>query len=209
MSQLAEDAQRPVGLVTLEEHHVGPPRRRGLLDGGVGVPCDPAGRDETLGEPVVGPVDEVRRLAQLLRSSQRIPHPGLVAPVVVERVRGLALVNIGDLIEHLPQRPHPRREVADHPVHLCGLIERTARVSQPPQSLGRLGGVGSGIEERGHHEPPDTSCVMEVRRTLAKLSWIRLLAPVLQSPAASMRLRHPPCGRRSQEVRRASSGAPM
>ena len=64
--------------------------------------------DEPFSEPVVGPVDEVRRLAQLLRSSQRIPHPGLMVPVVVERMRGLALVNIRDLIEHLPKRPHPR-----------------------------------------------------------------------------------------------------
>ena len=48
MPQLTEDAQRPVGLITLKEHHVDPPRRRGLLDSGVGVPGDPTGRDESL-----------------------------------------------------------------------------------------------------------------------------------------------------------------
>ena len=83
------------------------------------MPCDPAGRDGTLREPVVGPVKEVRRLVLLLRSSKRVPHTDLVVAVIVERMRGLALVNIGDLIEHLPQRPHARGQITDHPIHLA------------------------------------------------------------------------------------------
>ena len=37
---------------------------------------------------------------------------------------------------------------------LRGLIEHAACMREPPQSLGRLRGVGSGIEERGHGRPP-------------------------------------------------------
>ncbi|MCT1460374.1 hypothetical protein M3G03_12625 [Aestuariimicrobium sp. p3-SID1156] len=172
MPQLAEDAQRPVGLLALEEHHTDPPRQRGLRDGRVGVPGDPPGGDEPFREPVVRPVDEVRGLPQFLRSSERIARSCPVTPGVVEGVRGLVLVNIGDLVERLPQRAHPRGQITDHSVHVGGLIEPPACVGRPPQCLGCLGGVGSRIEERGHHGPPGTSCVLEVRRTPTRLSAV-------------------------------------
>lgn len=57
---------------------------------------------------------------------------------------------LGDLVERLPQRAHPRGQITDHPVHLGGLIETPARVRESAQGFGRLGGVGSRIEERGH-----------------------------------------------------------
>ena len=154
MPQLAEDAQRPLGLLALEEHHADPPRRRGLLDSGLGVPGDPPRGDEPLREPVVRPVDEVRGLTKLLRRSERVSHSCLVVAVVVEGVHGLALMGGGDLVECLPQRAHPRGQVTDDPVHLGGLIEAPARVGQAPQSLRRLSGIGSRVEERGHLIPP-------------------------------------------------------
>lgn len=120
------------------------------LDGGLGVPGDPPRSDEPLREPVVGPVDEVRGLTQLLRSGERVAHSCLVASGVVEGVRSLALVNIGDLVERLPQRAYPRRQITDHPIHLGRLLETPARVGQPAQRLGGFRGVGSRIEERGH-----------------------------------------------------------
>ena len=57
---------------------------------------------------------------------------------------------LGDLVERLPQRPHPREQITDHPIHLGGLIEAPARVGQPSQGFRRLSSVGSRIEERGH-----------------------------------------------------------
>lgn len=49
--------------------------------------------------PYAPPAHEVRWLVQFLGSSQRVAYPGLVDSVV-DRVRGLAFVNMGDLIEH-------------------------------------------------------------------------------------------------------------
>lgn len=95
------------------------------------MPRDPASRNETLREPVVGPVNQVRRLMELRRHSERVPHPRLVAPGIVERTLGLTLMNIGQLIKHLPQRPHRRRQLPDHPIHLRRLIEPPTRVRQP------------------------------------------------------------------------------
>ncbi|MFA5566122.1 MAG: hypothetical protein WC184_09200 [Acidimicrobiia bacterium] len=77
-------------------------------------------------------------------------------------MRGLALMGTSDLVEHLPERAHPRAQVTDNPVHLRGLIETSAGVSQSPQRLGRLSGVGGRIEERGHGGPPE-SCYSKVR----------------------------------------------
>ena len=57
--QLTEDAQRTVGLVALEEHHVYPPRRRGLFDGGFGMPGDPPNCHESFGESVVGLIHQI------------------------------------------------------------------------------------------------------------------------------------------------------
>lgn len=89
MPQLAEDAERPVGLLALQEDHVDPPRRRGLFDGGLGVPGDPARSDETFRDPVVGPVDEVCGPTQLFRSSERVSHSCFVIAGVVESVAAL------------------------------------------------------------------------------------------------------------------------
>lgn len=63
-------------------------------------------------------------------------------------------MNIGDLVERLPQRVHPRGQITDHPIHLGRLIEPPTRVREPPQRLGRLSSIGNRIEERGHHGPP-------------------------------------------------------
>ena len=95
------------------------------------MPRDPASRNETLREPVVGPVDQVRRLMELRRHSERVPHPRLVVPGIVERTLGLTLMNIGQLIKHLPQRPHRRRQLPNHPIHLRRLIEPPTRVRPP------------------------------------------------------------------------------
>ena len=91
---------------------------------------------------------------------------------VVEGVRGLALMNVGDLVERLPQRAHPRGQITDHPVHLDGLIEAPARVGQAAQGFGCLGGVGSGIEERGHGDLL-VPCDGEVRTFGRKMSVVR------------------------------------
>ncbi|WP_179947112.1 alpha/beta hydrolase family protein [Tessaracoccus flavescens] len=85
-----------------------------------------------------------------------------MAPGVVERVRGLALVNISDLVERLPQRAHARGQITDHPVHLGGLIEAPARVREAAQGFGRLGSVGSRIEERRHGD--DEAIEYAIRR---------------------------------------------
>jgi hypothetical protein len=136
------------------------------------MPGDPPRSDEPLREPVVGPVDEVRGLTQFFRSGKGVSHSCLVVASVVEGVRGLALVNVGDLVEHLPQRAHPRGQITDHPIHLGGLIETPARVGQASQRLGCLSGVGSRIEERGHGDLL-VPCDGEVRTSERKMSVVR------------------------------------
>ena len=68
----------------------------------------------------------------------------------MEGARGRVLVNIGDLVERMPQRPHPRGQVTDHPVHLGWMIEPPARVREAAQGFGCLCGIRGRIEERGH-----------------------------------------------------------
>ena len=107
-----------------KEHHVDPSRRHGLFDGGLGMPRNPPRCHEPFREPVVGLIDQTSGLPKLLRRGESVADSGcVVAVVVVECVRGLPLVHISELFQHLVKRPHPRGEVTDHLVHLGGLIE--------------------------------------------------------------------------------------
>lgn len=86
----------------------------------------------------------------LRRRSERLLCPRLVVSGIVERTLGLTLMNIGQVIKHLPQRPHRRRQLPDHPIHLRRLIEPPTRVRQPPQRLQGRSSIDSRIEERRH-----------------------------------------------------------
>lgn len=136
------------------------------------MPSDATRCDEALRKAVVRPVDEARGLTKPFRSGECVSHSCLVVAVVVEGVRGLTLVNISDLIERLPQRAHPRGQVTDHAIHLGGLIEAPARVSEPAQGFGCLGRIGSRVEERGHGDLL-VPCDGEVRTIVRKMSVVR------------------------------------